>query len=196
MSAIKNGAQTLEKKARDVAEKTKAAASTKNFFARSNDENHSDFEEKTQDEVQYEVVQDGIPQEENLNQNLNTIEENPQDEVQEELPNYEYQNDGAGETQNGGTQKYEKQEDEISEKNKLAVILLCVFVGQLGIHHFYSGNVSKGIAVVILTIASWLTMGIGLGLFFWFCWLVWWIVDIVHIARGKYKDGNGRFIKT
>ncbi len=195
MSAIKNGAQTLEKKARDVAERTKAAASTKNFFARSNDENHSDFEEKTQDEVQYEVVQDGIPQEENLNQNLNTIEENPQDEVQEELPNYEYQNDETGETQNGGKQKYEKQEDEISEKNKLAVILLCVFVGQFGIHHFYSGNVSKGIAVVILTIASWLTMGIGVGLALWFCWLVWWIVDIVNIARGKYKDGNGRFIK-
>lgn len=64
---------------------------------------------------------------------------------------------------------------ETSQKSKTTDLLLCIFLGTLGVHRFYEGKIGTGIL--------WLcTLGLfGIG----------WIVDIVLIVtnRGKDKDG-------
>ncbi len=65
-----------------------------------------------------------------------------------------------------------------SEKNKLTVLLLCIFLGGLGIHRFYVGKIGTGII--------WLLTGgvFGIG----------WIVDIVLIAVDKFTDKQGNIV--
>jgi TM2 domain-containing membrane protein YozV len=60
-------------------------------------------------------------------------------------------------------------------KDWLTTLLLCIFLGWLGIHRFYSG--STGIGVVQL-----LTLG-GCG--------IWALIDMIMIVVGSYKDGDG-----
>ncbi len=63
----------------------------------------------------------------------------------------------------------------ISRKSKMVALLLCIFLGGLGIHRFYVGKVGTGILYL-------LTGGIfGIG----------WIVDIILIAVGAFKDQFG-----
>ena len=61
-------------------------------------------------------------------------------------------------------------------KSRVAVLLLCVFLGPLGVHRFYAGKVGTGILYL-------LTMGL---------FLVGWIFDLVRIASGEFLDANGR----
>jgi TM2 domain-containing membrane protein YozV len=64
---------------------------------------------------------------------------------------------------------------EKSEKNFVAAILLCFFLGCLGVHRFYVGKIGTGILQLI-------TMG-GLG--------VWVLIDFIMIVIGKFKDKSG-----
>lgn len=58
----------------------------------------------------------------------------------------------------------------------MTTLLLAIFLGGLGVDRFYTGNMMLGILKLI-------TAG-GCG--------VWAIIDIVLIAMGTYKDGQGR----
>ena len=60
----------------------------------------------------------------------------------------------------------------ISKKSKMVALLLCIFVGWLGIHRFYVGKVGTG----ILYLFTGGLLGIG------------WIVDIIVIAAGSFRD--------
>jgi len=60
-------------------------------------------------------------------------------------------------------------------KNWLTTLLLCLFLGGLGVHRFYTGH--TGIGVVQL-----LTFG-GCG--------IWALVDFIMIIAGSYKDAKG-----
>lgn len=62
-----------------------------------------------------------------------------------------------------------------SEKSWLATLLLCFFVGGLGIHRFYAGRIGSGIAML-------LTLG-GLG--------IWTLIDFIIIICGNFRDGSG-----
>ena len=66
-----------------------------------------------------------------------------------------------------------------SEKGFIPTILLCFFLGVLGIHRFYVGKIGTGILQLI-------TLG-GLG--------IWALVDFIMIVVGKFTDGNGLLIK-
>lgn len=60
----------------------------------------------------------------------------------------------------------------VSTKNKTVALLLCIFLGLLGIHRFYVGKIGTGIIYLF-------TGGLfGIG----------WIVDIISIAAGSFKD--------
>jgi len=64
---------------------------------------------------------------------------------------------------------------EVSSKSRLIALLLCLFLGTLGVHRFYIGKIGTGIL--------WLfTLG---------CFGVGLIYDIIMIACGKMLDSDG-----
>jgi len=65
------------------------------------------------------------------------------------------------------------------QKDWLITLLLCIFVGGLGVHRFYVGKMGTGI-IMLLT-------GGGCG--------IWWIIDIIMIVTGSFKDAQGRDLK-
>jgi len=70
-------------------------------------------------------------------------------------------------------------QQQTSEKNYIVMILLCFFLGGLGIHRFYVGKIGTGILMII-------TLG-GLG--------IWALIDFIMIIIGKFKDKEGKEIK-
>ena len=69
---------------------------------------------------------------------------------------------------------------EKSDKNFVAVLLLCFFLGALGVHRFYVRKVGTGVIQL-------LTLG-GLG--------IWVLIDFIMIAIGNFKDKQGLVIKN
>lgn len=67
----------------------------------------------------------------------------------------------------------------VSDKGFVPAILLCFFLGTLGIHRFYVGKIGTGILML-------LTFG-GLG--------IWTIIDFVLIAVGSFRDAQGRELR-
>lgn len=55
-------------------------------------------------------------------------------------------------------------------------LILSILVGELGVDRFYTGSIMLGIIKL-------LTFG-GCG--------IWWIIDIILIVTGSYKDAYGR----
>ena len=62
----------------------------------------------------------------------------------------------------------------------LIVLLLCFFLGGLGVHRFYVGKTATGIVQL-------LTLG-GCG--------IWAIIDFIMILVGSFTDANGNTIKS
>ncbi|GIU53880.1 MULTISPECIES: TM2 domain-containing protein [Shewanella] len=69
---------------------------------------------------------------------------------------------------------------QISEKGFVPTLLLCFFLGSLGVHRFYTGKIGTGILML-------LTLG-GLG--------IWTLIDFIMIAVGSFKDSEGNAIKA
>ena len=62
-----------------------------------------------------------------------------------------------------------------SDKDWVTTLLLAFLLGTFGVDHFYTGKTVTGILKLI-------TLG-GCG--------IWALIDIIMIATGSYKDGNG-----
>lgn len=60
----------------------------------------------------------------------------------------------------------------VSKKSKMVALLLCIFLGFFGAHRFYVGKIGTG----ILYLFTYGLLGIG------------WIIDIILIAVGSFKD--------
>ncbi len=69
---------------------------------------------------------------------------------------------------------------ETSEKGFVPTLLLCLFLGGLGVHRFYVGKIGTGILML-------LTLG-GLG--------IWALIDLVMIVVGSFTDKEGLPIKA
>ena len=67
--------------------------------------------------------------------------------------------------------------DNIGEQNKvkLTAILLCFFLGGLGIHRFYLGYTLIGI-IQLVTFGG---------------FLIWAIIDFIRLITGSLKDSEG-----
>ena len=65
-----------------------------------------------------------------------------------------------------------------SDKNWLATLLLCLFLGGIGAHRFYVGKVGTGILQLI-------TLG-GCG--------IWTLIDLIMIITGSFTDKDGNKI--
>lgn len=63
----------------------------------------------------------------------------------------------------------------ISEKSAVVALLLCFFLGGLGLHRFYVGKIGTGVLQLI-------TLG-GLG--------IWALIDFIIIACGEFRDKAG-----
>jgi TM2 domain-containing membrane protein YozV len=66
-----------------------------------------------------------------------------------------------------------------SKKGFVPTILLCFFLGTLGIHRFYVGKIGTGIVMLI-------TLG-GFG--------VWTLIDFIMIVLSKFTDKQGNYIQ-
>ena len=67
----------------------------------------------------------------------------------------------------------------VSQKDRLAALLLCIFAGVTGAHRFYVGRYGSGLLYLFTGGA----FGIG------------WLYDIFAIATGSFLDGNGLPLK-
>ncbi len=69
--------------------------------------------------------------------------------------------------------------DSESQNRWLLTLLMCWFLGVWGVHRFYTGHIAIGVIQL-------LTFG-GCG--------IWYLVDLILIIIGSYKDSNGNRIK-
>ena len=61
------------------------------------------------------------------------------------------------------------------EKSKTTALLLCFFLGALGVHRFYVGKTGTGILQLV-------TLG---------GFAIWALIDFIMIITGAFKDKNG-----
>ncbi|MBP3253390.1 MAG: TM2 domain-containing protein [Bacteroidales bacterium] len=65
-------------------------------------------------------------------------------------------------------------------KEWIITLLLCIFLGELGVHRFYNGRIGTGLLMLI-------TLG-GLG--------IWYLIDIIFVVMGRFKDKTGKYIQS
>ena len=66
----------------------------------------------------------------------------------------------------------------VSDKDRWTALVICFFLGIFGGHQFYVGNIGKGLLYVF-------TGGL-------FC--IGWLIDIICLLMGTFKDSNGRVL--
>ena len=76
--------------------------------------------------------------------------------------------------------KRKKEGNIMSDKNWLTTLLLCIFLGGIGVHRFYAGKIGTGILQL-------LTVG-GCG--------IWTLIDLIMIIMGKFTDKDGNCIQN
>ena len=66
-----------------------------------------------------------------------------------------------------------------SKKSRMIALVLCILLGEFGFHYFYVGKIGAG----ILYLCTFGLFGFG------------WLVDIVRIAVGTFRDKNGYILE-
>ena len=87
--------------------------------------------------------------------------------------------------------------NEKSVKSWGTSLLLCIFLGMLGIHRFYAGKIISAIVILITTLFIFIIIPIitfGIGIIFWFIPPLIELIDIIIIVTGNFKDSQGKYI--
>lgn len=82
-----------------------------------------------------------------------------------------------------------------SNKSKLVALLLCFFLGTLGLHRIYIGRKQGGLLMLGMTIVGTITSGLGIGIALVGIVSIWCLVDLVCLCIGKLTDAQGRPLK-
>jgi TM2 domain-containing membrane protein YozV len=69
----------------------------------------------------------------------------------------------------------------VHPKSWVVALLLAFFLGTLGVHNFYLGNTSRGVAQLVLTVLGWVTAIIAIGFIFLAVVGLWAFVEFVLI---------------
>jgi len=69
--------------------------------------------------------------------------------------------------------------DGTSDKSNTVALLLCFFVGFLGVHRFYVGKIGTGILMLV-------TLG---------AFGIWALIDMIIIIMQKFTDSDGNTLK-
>jgi TM2 domain-containing membrane protein YozV len=92
-------------------------------------------------------------------------------------------NDNRGDEEKDQIQKRKNNKPASShiEDNRmwLAILLFSIILGMFGVHRFYTRKIFTGILML-------LTMG-GMG--------IWWLIDIILVLSGSFKDKDGNYIR-
>ena len=78
----------------------------------------------------------------------------------------------------------QRRDASVSKKLILPAFLLAWFVGYLGVHRFYAGRIGSGVAMLVFTIT----------VFGLIVTSIWVIVDLVILATGGFRDGDGKLM--
>ncbi|HZF33358.1 MAG TPA: TM2 domain-containing protein [Candidatus Angelobacter sp.] len=80
-----------------------------------------------------------------------------------------------------------------NKKSAVVAYLLWFFVGMLGAHRFYLGRIGSGIAILVLTILSWILAFVAIGLLLLIIPGIWVLIDLFLIP-GMVRAFNNRLI--
>lgn len=106
---------------------------------------------------------------------INNYYQNPETQSQNEVPVHITSEEALSQKQ---TPVY-MHSNQAQTKSKYIALLLCIFLGYFGAHQFYVGKTGMGILYLF-------TMGLfGIG----------WIVDIIKILTGSFRDSNNIALK-
>lgn len=67
-----------------------------------------------------------------------------------------------------------------SPKSWVVTLVLCIFLGWAGIHRFYTGKIGTGV-LWLLTFGGFFAIG--------------WVIDLIFIIIGRFKDTDGLPVK-
>ena len=86
----------------------------------------------------------------------------------------------------------------ISQKSRLATVLLTLFLGIFGAHRFYMGKIRTAIVMLILSVLYLVTVRFwGMIMFIPLAIVgLWAFIDFIFAVSGIMKDREGRRIKN
>lgn len=72
----------------------------------------------------------------------------------------------------------------------LVTLLLLIFLGTLGIHHFYNKNNKRGGIMLACTLLGFITCGLSS-----IVSVIFWVIDLVDLVKGNYRHADGHIIR-
>jgi len=75
----------------------------------------------------------------------------------------------------------------VAKKNIIIALLLCFFLGFMGVHRFYLGRFGTGLLQIILGIFGSILFFIGIGIYLLGILVLWVVLDFILILTGVLK---------
>lgn len=79
--------------------------------------------------------------------------------------------------------------DDKKDKSGLITLLLCLFLGNLGIHNFYVGRTGPAVTQLLCFTIGWFLFVPP------FISMIWVFVELILIICGEFKDAKGNKLK-